>query len=557
MARWMTIAVTFIAFTFLGSHSEGGESTRNIRWSEDIDYLVDRLEITHPNLYANISAEEFQISVEQLKQRIATASDVEIVFSIQELVARIRNAHTLCYSPLFMEDNDALKRQFQFYPVLYYPFSDGLYTTAVAARYEPILGKRVIQMGGMTSAEVMSNLARFIGADNENTPLSNLPRFYLSDGQLLRYIGAANSPDSMTLTLEDGNGSVFDYTICTDSTFGTGGVSWITMVTASDNPPPLYRKHESENYWFDYLSEQQAIYLQINLMYNIDSDPFEAFCQRLFDTLDANRAERLIVDVRGCPGGDHIELPLLKGILARPQIDQPDRLFLIIGRRTGSASQHLTSEFEHYTNATLFGEPTASKPNQYGAMQQLTLPHSKLQIVCATKYFQDTEPADYSMASTPDIYVSVSSDDFRANRDPVLERVFSYDSYKQLGPAFRELMSNAYLDGGIDGFKRTYDSVKATYSEYGFNMEKLLFKDLDAWMGENRRSDDDYVEYLRFVYHELPNSIPVCYDLGWWMNERGDKEDARKLWEKCLALNPEHHHARRRLGLMKLEEAPN
>jgi hypothetical protein len=53
--------------------------------------------------------------------------------------------------------------------------------------------------------------------------------------------------------------------------------------------------------------------------------------------------------------------------------------------------------------------------------------------------------------------------------------------------------------------------------------------------------------------HKLPNSIAVCYDLAWWMNERGDKEEARKLWEKCLALNPEHHHAKWRLGLLKLE----
>jgi hypothetical protein len=389
MTRWITLAVTFIAYIFLGSCSDSEGISRNARWNQDIDYLINRLEITHPNLYANVPEEEFRKRVEDLRRGIASSSDVEMVFGLQELVARIRNEHTFCCSPLFMEDNGALKRQFQFYPASYYPFSDGLYVTAAAARYEPILGKRVIQMGGMASAEVMSNLARFIAADNENSVLSNLPQFYLSDGQLLHYIGASNSPDSMTLKLEDTNGSVFDYTIYTDSAFGSGAVNWMYMAAATDNPPPLYRKHPRENYWFEYLSEQRALYLQINLMNDIDSDPFPAFCQRLFDTLDANKAEKLVVDVRECPGGDHIELPLLKGILARPYLDQPDRLFLIIGRKTGSAAQHLTSVFEHYTNATLFGEPTASKPNQYGALLWFTLPHSKLKIACASKYFQD------------------------------------------------------------------------------------------------------------------------------------------------------------------------
>ena len=90
--------------------------------------------------------------------------------------------------------------------------------------------------------------------------------------------------------------------------------------------------------------------------------------------MDSRNVKKLIIDLRLCPGGDHIELPLLKGILAKPHIDKPDCLFLIIGRITGSAAEHLTAQFETYTNATLLGEPAGSKPNQYGAMQKLPCP---------------------------------------------------------------------------------------------------------------------------------------------------------------------------------------
>ncbi len=546
--------IIFATFLLAGGDSGSQEISRSIQWSEDLDYLIERLEITHPNLYANISRESFLENADQLKRRIATATDVEMVIGIEELIASIRNTHTLCTPVLFnMNGNKELKVQFQFYPVMYYPFSDGLYVGAAAAQYESILGKRVVRMGKLTSAEAMRELARFVPADNENTVLANIPRFFLNDGQLLHYIGASDSPDSMTLTLENDDSSMFDYVIRTDPNYGTADVSWLSMVRASDEPP-LYKRHRNKNYWFEYLPEKRAVYLQINLMNDIDSDPFPAFCSRLFDTLDVNKAEKLIIDVRGCPGGDHIELPLLKGILARPHIDRADRLFLIIGRITGSASQHLASELEHYTNVTLFGEATASKPNQYGAMQRFTLPHSKLEIACALKYFQDAKPADYSTASTPDIYVPRSSSDARENRDPVMERIFTYDSYKHLKADFKERLSQAYMESGLDGFKRAYDSVKATYVEHGFNMETLLYKDLDAWMGRNRRSDEDYVEYLKFIHHELPASTAVCYDLAYWMKERGNREEAKRLWERCLSLNPEHHKAKWRLGLMKLEE---
>jgi TPR repeat protein len=400
----------------------------------------------------------------------------------------------------------------------------------------------------------MRELGRFAAADNSMTTLAILPRFFLNDGQLLRYVGASDSPDSITLGLEKNDGGVFDFVVRADPDYGTAAIRWLTMAAASGNPPPLYKTHSSENYWFEYLPEQRAVYLQINLMNDMDSEPFADFCQRALDTLDQRQAAKLIIDVRGCPGGDHIEMPLLKGILARPQIDQSDRLFLIIGRMTGSASEHLTAEFDRYTNATLFGEGTGSKPNQYGAMQQFTLPHSQLQVSCALKYFQDAEPSDYSVSSLPDIFVPKLSSDSRLNRDAVLERIFDYDSFKQLRPQFQTLLSEAYLSGGLGAFQKAYDSVKSMYVDYGFNMENLLYRDLDVWMSQNKRSEEDYVEYLTFIHQELPNSIAVCYDLAYWMNDRGNKDEARRLWEQCLAMNPEHHHAKWRLGLMKLDE---
>ena len=54
-------------------------------WEEDIDYLTQRLEIMHPNPYAHISREVFLEAADELKQKIPSSTDVEMVFGMQEL----------------------------------------------------------------------------------------------------------------------------------------------------------------------------------------------------------------------------------------------------------------------------------------------------------------------------------------------------------------------------------------------------------------------------------------------------------------------------------------
>jgi hypothetical protein len=536
------------------------------KWEEDINYLIKRLEITHPNLYANISKEEFLYFSDILKQKIPTSTDVEMVFGIQELIARIRNVHTQCTPIIFWDgkSNKKLKSQFEFYPIRFYPFEDGLYILSVAKEYEDILGKKVLKFGSMTAEETMNYLARFIPGDNYMAALANIPWWNLNnDGQLLHYIGASDFSDKIVLRLANDDGSEFDYEIKTkidlpesfQKPFIIPDTNYPSMNLHCKDPVPLYLKDVTKTYWFEYLPENEAIYLQINSIWNnIELEPFNDFCKRMFHVLDEKKAKKLIIDLRLNTGGNHIELPLLKGIIARPHIDRHDRLFVIIGRVTVSAGQHLTSELEWYTNATFFGEPTQSKPNQYGAMRRYNLPNSKLEISASVDYYQDAQPFDFSMASEPDFYVLLTSSDFKANRDPVFESILSYDSYSHLRKEFLTVLSANYTKGGIALLKQSYHKIKKKYLQLGYNMEVLLYDDLDSWMFSNKKNEEDYIEFLKFIHNELPNSIVICHDLAFFMNQIGNTEEAKILYKKCLDLNPEHHYAKWRLGLIQLEE---
>ena len=139
------------------------------------------------------------------------------------------------------------------------------------------------------------------------------------------------------------------------------------------------------------------------------------------------------------------------------------------------------------------------------------------------------------------------------NRDPVLQRILEFDSYKQKRSEFFRSMSEAYTIGGTAKLMQVYQTLKEEYYKYGFSMEKLLYNDLDQWVGNNQKNENDYIEFLKFINAELPNSIQINYDLAYWMNKIGDKAEAKRLYKKCIQLNPEHHHAKMRLRLMEID----
>ena len=531
------------------------QDKRTMDWQEDIDYLTARLEIMHPNLYANISKESFTEYATKLKQSISGSNDIEMRMGVMELVARIRNVH------VFLDKDDEPREVYQYYPVKLYHFKDGLFVSSARDKYKNIIGKEVLKIGGMTAKETMSELARFIQADNKMTTLDLMTRGFFNDAQLLKYIGACDSPNKITLKLANHDGSDFDFEIESSSQipnelmrpYIVSNDSIFSLNDNSINSKPLYLKYVSNKYWFEYLPQHEAIYLQINGLMHKKDESFDKFCQRMFYTLDQKKAKRLIIDLRFNTGGNHIELPLVKGILSRPYLDKSDRLFLITGRTTVSAAQHLSSTLEWYTNATLFGESTSSKPNQYGAIRRFNLPNSQLAIACGVDYYQDAQPFDFSMASEPNYFVSPTSVDFRNNHDPVIEAIITYDSYKQMRPDFTVKLSAAYTKSGLAELKKIYFAIKPDLAEKGFNFENLLYDDLDSWMYDNKKDTDDYIAYLKFVYAELPNSLKVIYDLAYWTEVYGSKEEAKSLYKKCLELNPDHHYAKMKLGLMQLD----
>ena len=123
-------------------------------WQDDLDYLVQRIEIMHPDPYAFCPREEFYELKDKILREIPHMSDVDIVLSFSELLANLQDGHTRWA----FENSDPqwLQQTFHVLPVIQYAFMDGIYIMAGLQQYQDLVGSKVIEIGKMPIAEVTS-----------------------------------------------------------------------------------------------------------------------------------------------------------------------------------------------------------------------------------------------------------------------------------------------------------------------------------------------------------------------------------------------------------------
>jgi C-terminal processing protease CtpA/Prc len=186
---------------------------------------------------------------------------------------------------------------------------------------------------------------------------------------------------------------------------------------------PRYLQRVSDNYWFETLPDGKTVYLQFNQVFDEPGNTIEQFAVKVRAALASSRIRNLIVDVRNNPGGNlNLFTPLLRSIITFETSREGAGLYVLTGRQTFSAAQVFVNELDRYTSAVIAGEPSSSRPNFVGESAPTTLPYSGLEMTISTRYHQ-TDDQDQRTWIAPKIPVELSSADYFANRDPVLDAV--------------------------------------------------------------------------------------------------------------------------------------
>ena len=292
----------------------------------------------------------------------------------------------------------------------------------------------------------------------------------------------------------------------------------------------------------------------------IQDDPAEhipAFYERLFAFIEANEVERLVLDVRLNGGGNNYKnKPIVTGIVRCEQINQPGKLLVIIGRRTFSACQNLVNELDNYTNAIFVGEPTAENINFYGDNRQVTLPNSGLPVFLSFAWWQDKPQWENGPWTEPHLAVDMSFEDYRTNRDPVLEvalGAFVGDDFNRDPMAH---LTQLFQAGELE--------MLAAEAERMVNDPRYRFFDFEREANDvgYELLNDGRLEEARWVFQlntqlfpESANAWDSLAEAHW---KAGRIEEAVELYNQAIALDPDGGvaaNAREMLRRMEAEGA--
>jgi hypothetical protein len=360
----------------------------------------------------------FDNEIHALEESIPNLTDSQIVLRLTRLVASANVGHTHVELP-------GLGFGFRPLPVSFRWLSDGLAIFSTTPQYTAALGTHVLRIGPMTSQQAMAAVAPYVAHENE-TWLRAISANYLSKMAVLHQIGAVEPDNSVKFTLAKPGGEPFTLAIAPREADRKD-------VSAFDElhvPAALYRKHPGSYYWYEYLADSGALYIQYNRCENDPKQSFGDFTRDLFAAVDKHAVTRAIVDLRFNGGGNSIIVhPLKSGLKSRHY-----PVFVLIGDGTFSSAQDNAIAMHRELNATLVGEPTGERPNGYGEVRQLKLPNSGLQIRYSTEYFRMLKDSDPD-ALYPDILAPRTLEDVLAGRDAALDAALHATRHVQSGSA--------------------------------------------------------------------------------------------------------------------------
>ncbi|HEY1342277.1 MAG TPA: hypothetical protein VGF59_32435 [Bryobacteraceae bacterium] len=396
---------------------------------QDLDYVSAQVPTLHANFFYQLSQNQFQNAVADLKAKLAGLTDVEFLVGLAQLVAMAGDAHT----NLYLQGSTIANQYFHNLPFVFRWFDDGIFVTAAATPYSKALGTRLIRVGDFAVEEAVRRLGTVIPHANDQW-LHHVAEQYLTGQQILQGLHLLPAGATSKLTFQTLAGEQFTLDVDTSLTAAFGALD------ASKGPIPDYLRSTALNYWYQFLASNQLVYFKYNRCQEMPSRPFAAFAADILRTLDTNPVDTLVFDFRGNPGGDsNVIAPLINGLVQRyPALaaNPKLRVYAVIDKGTFSSGLDNAMAFKQPVPPGLglpdpsafvrvIGEPAGGDPQGYGNVLNFTLPASRMVGQYSTRYFSLPPGIPDLPTFNPDIPISIRSTDYFARHDPVMAAILS------------------------------------------------------------------------------------------------------------------------------------
>lgn len=375
------------------------------QWQQDLAYFTHEITTNHRDPYHFIDKPQFNEAVADLRRRIPSMKDYEVVVGLEHLAALIGDGHT------FLDTSGLYQR----FPLEVFWFGNDLRVIRAAPEYRQALGAKLVAIGPLPIGEVQRRLQELIPQGENRWHVLNSSADELMSVEPLAALGVLPSPGPASFTFQDDSGRRFELRI-RPVPAGAGDSGEV-----AENPLPIPFQHPQDPLWFTYLPDSKTVYVDFRSYQDLKKQS-----ARLWAYMAKRPVKRLIIDMRWNGGGDYTKGReyLIYNIVFLPALDRAGHLFVITGRRTFSAGMTNVTDFRRETEAILVGEPTGARPNGYQENHWFTLPHSKLRFSCAKlKYrFQpesDTEAVFSDRRIDPDWRL------FSAGKDAALQWILA------------------------------------------------------------------------------------------------------------------------------------
>ncbi len=415
------VAVTLLVLTFVGC-SDGQPSTTTvpaststtiadesaIDWLADLDALDAGVRRVHPNPFWRVGEEEWNARIAEARRELPNLNDRQAEMVFFGLTALL-DGHSGIYP---------FEIGYHFYALRLYHFTDGYFL--LDGPDPTAVGGKLVAINGVPVEDAVALVTPLIAHDNDKTIEVVVP-MYLMIAEILEGTGIVTDPAAPAFDIQRVDGS--------HAILSPGELLWDPYIAQFDGMPvglpqaaePLSQSRRNDTFWWTMVDD--VLYLQFNQVVLGEGDhTLSALVTEVRHRLALGDVRRVVVDIRHNNGGDYRTYRPLKELLLDPLVDHPGGLYIIIGRQTFSAGTLFATELDAQAVSAVFvGEPTAGSPNLYADVRSVNLPSSGIKVNVSSRYYDFASPDDLRPWIEPDIPVELSSADYFAGFDPVLQ----------------------------------------------------------------------------------------------------------------------------------------
>lgn len=504
-------------------------------WQSDLRFLQKTVHMDYPFLFKKITAEKWDAEADKLHHSIPTLQPHEILAGFGRMVAAFGYGHTdIGWTQAPVKSHIV--------PLNLYWFPDGIRVEGCPKNLSDALGAKLLRVEGMPVEKALEALRPLLPVENEQYFRAYILDFLLIPEALhAQGITKALKP-TVTMTFER-DGKSFEKTFDVVDAFRfprkygfvAPGGAWLTVRDSSRTPH--YLKNLDKIYYFEYLPEHKTLYVRQSQQLDDKDETIAQFYKRVFDFIDKNEVDRFVLDVRLNGGGNNYKnKPIVQGLIRAKKINQPGKLFVLIGRRTFSACQNLVNELHNYTEAIFVGEPTSENINFYGDNRRVELPNSKLPVYLSFAWWQDKPQWENDDWLAPQLAADLSFDDYRSNRDPVLEAALNMsDKDPVLDPMahLRALFQSGQTERLEAEAQRMVADRRYRYINFEDRINQAGYDLLNGGKSEQALS------VFQLNTRLFPQSANTWDSLGEANYKAGQTEKAVEFYEKAIALDPD------------------